>query len=543
MMTRTRSPEGVGLIRSIWIVALFVFAALLWTPTAVAQAPVAPTITQSEIEILRGADIVQPATVYYKRVRPGQSLEDVADETLGVLRIPRPSDLDAIQYTDRSRGFAVNLQHAMIVADGQLVDVQISDRAARGPASTSAVAHELLIIRPPTDDAFDVAVPDGLECARLEPGSADDQQSRGRLFDNRPCKQVRGIETVVDVAAWYDVSLTNSRSGMRTAAGATHNARELRGWLRSLAPGGEQIRFVLVATPPAIERPTVMTVRRDTTVLGPTLATIDGEFRINRVSTSGFEWITTAAALGGPNRSDLPGRTGPRYEATRLKGDLTTTVRWNATPDQRYELSLFGSTQPTFSSQDVGDHHDVPYGASVAARFGAPNKVGVELRLEGSYEDDAFQRNTLASGDQRVRFLLGLDRGSLITGRTHWRLSAGPTYFVDRNGIWETRDNARQLGYTVDGIFTRVVSTRLPTLLSVGGVVNQSWGYVQDTGNSNLSLTGRLSAKPRLNIGGTMVALGPVVYLGHTDSDYATVPGVTENNAQFGVELMTWVTF
>jgi hypothetical protein len=114
---------------------------------------------------------------------------------------------------------------------------------------------------------------------------------------------------------------------------------------------------------------------------------------------------------------------------------------------------------------------------------------------------------------------------------------------VDRNGIFETRGNARQLGYTVDGVVSRVVDTRIPTLLTVGGAVNQSWGYVQDTGNTNLSLAGRLSAKPRLNIGGTMVALGPVVYLSHTDSDYAEVPGFTENNAQFGVELMTWVTF
>lgn len=543
MTTRTCSRKGAGSIRMLWIAPLLVFAALLWAPLAVAQDPVAPTIPQSEIEIRRGADIVQPPTVFYKRVNAGQSFDDVADESLGVLRIPRPSDLDAIQYTDRSRGFAVNLQHAMIVADGQIVDVQVSDRAARGAAAASAVAHELLIIRPPADDAFDVTVPDGLECARLEPGSDEDRGSRGRLFDDRPCKQVRGVETVVDVASWYDVSLTNSLSGIRTAAGSSHNARELRGWLRSLAPGGEQVRFVLVATGPTVERPTIVTTRRDTTILGPTLATIDGEFRINRVSTSGFEWITTAAALGGPNRSDLPGLAAPRYQATRLKGDLTTTVRWNATPEQRYELSLFGSTQPTFSSQDVGDHHDVPYGASVAARFGAPQKVGVELRLEGSYEDDPFQRNTLASGDQRVRFLLGLDRGSLITGRTHWRLSAGPTYFVDRNGIWETRSTARQLGYTVDGVFSRVVRTRIPTLLTVGGGVNQSWGYVQDSGNTNLSLAGRLSAKPRLNIGGTMVALGPVVYLSHTDSDYAEGAGFTENNAQFGVELMTWVTF
>lgn len=512
-------------------------------PTAVAQVPVAPTIPGTEIEIRRGADIVQPPLVSYKRVLQGDAFDTAPDDTLGVLRIPRPSDLDAIQYVDRSRGFAVNLQHAMIVADGQIVDVQVSDRAVRGAASSSRVEHELLIIRPPADDAFDVAVPDGLECARLEPGSEEDQQSRGRLVDDRPCKQVRGVETVIDVASWFDVSLTNVYSGLRTVSNDNHNARELRGWLRSLAPGGEQVRFVIVATSPAPERPTAVATRLDTTILGPTLATVDGQFRVNRVSTSGFEWITTAAALGGPNRSDLPGRTGPRYEANRLKGDLTTTVRWNASPDHRYELSLFGSTQPTFSSQAVGDHHDVPYGASVAARFGPPQRTGVELRLEGSYEDDPFQRSSLGNGDQRARLLFGLDHGSLLKGNTHWRLSAGPTYFVDRSSIWETRPDARQLGYSVDGVFSRVVNTRIPTLLSVGGVVNQSWGYVQDTGNTNLSVAGRLSAKPRLNIGGTMVALGPVVHLSHTDSDYAAVAGFTENNVQAGVELTTWIKF
>ncbi|MFO8099017.1 MAG: hypothetical protein R6T83_05260, partial [Salinibacter sp.] len=385
--------------------SLLVLWTLLLAPAGHAQEPVAPTLSGTEIEIRRGADIVQPATVSYKHVRQGQSVEDAPDEPLGVLRIPRPADLDAIQYTDRSLGVAVNLQHAMIVADGQLVDVQVSDRAVRGAASSSAVEHELLIIRPPTADAFDVAVPDGLECARLDPGSDDDRQSRGRLFDERPCKQVRGVETVVDVASWFDVSMTNAYSGIRTASDASHNARELRGWLRSLAPGGEQIRFVIVATTPAPERPTAVATRLDTTVLNPALAPIDGRFRVNTVSSSGFEWITTAAALGGPNRSDLPGRAGPRYEATRLKGDLTTTVRWNATPDQRYDLSLFGSTQPTFSDQAVGDHHDVPYGAHLAARFGPPQHMGVELRIEGSYEDDPFQRNTRASGDQRARVL------------------------------------------------------------------------------------------------------------------------------------------
>jgi len=528
-------------------IGLLVFAlAVLLVPSADAQTPVAPSIERAEIEIKRGTDIVQPPSVFYKRILKGQDPAIVAGDSLGLLRIPRPRDLDAIQYTDRGLGFTVNLQHAMVVADGQIVDVGVSDRAVGHRLSTNGpgIQDELILIRPPSEDAFDIAIPDGLTCKRLEPGSEEDLRTRGRLYGDVPCKQVRGVETVVDVAAWFDASLTNSLSGVRAQVSRLHNARELRGWLQSLAPGGERVRFVLVATPP---EQTVVAERAPTrldTILVSPVAPVEGLFRTETVSASGFEWITTLAAMSGPNRSDLPGQTAPRYRANRLKGDVATTLRWRVTSEQRYELTLFGSTQATISDQAVGNHHDVPYGMTIAARFGEYGETGFELRLEGSYEDDPFQRNTLSSGDQRIRVLLGLDHGSILTEKVHWRLGLGPTYFVDRTNIWEVRNDARQLGYSVDGVYSRNVRLlQLPAILSVGAQVYQSWGYVKDTGNDNLTLTGRLSVKPRLNLGGTTIAVGPVVYLGHVRNDYAEIPGFDESNAQFGVELTSWITF
>ena len=538
------------LYRFFWIcrfAGLFAGAALLGAVPSDAQTPVAPAVDRVDIQIERGDDIVQPPAVFYKRVLDGQDPALVRGDSLGLLQVPRPEALDAIPYVDRGLGVAVNLQHAMVVEDGQVVDVQVSP-AATGRQSSSLAAEvrdELIVLRPPESDAFDVAIPDGLTCKRLEPGSREDRATRGRLYGDVPCKQVRGIETVVDVAAWYEASMTHPQTGVRARPNGFHNARELRGWLRSLAPGGEQVRFVLVATPPAkaVAAPRVAPIL-DTVLVAP-VAQVEGTFRIETVPTSGFEWITTLGALRGPNRSGLPGRPNdPRYEADRVKGDAMTTLRWSVSPQQRYEVTLFGSTQASLSDNPVGNHHDVPYGLRLAARFGEPGRTGLELRLEGSYEDDPFQRNTLSTGDQRIRVLFGLDRGSVRTGPTHWRLSLGPTYFVDRSNIWETREDARQLGYSLDGVYHRNVEfLRLPALLSAGVRMDQSWGYVQDAGNRNFSVTGRLSAKPRVDFGGTMIAIGPVLYLHHMDSEYADTPGFDESNAQLGVELTSWITF
>ncbi|PEN14894.1 hypothetical protein CRI94_00950 [Longibacter salinarum] len=533
-------------LRTLRAALLAIVVVLCFVPAVQAQVPVKPGIERAGIEIKRGLDIVQPPSVFYKRVLRNAA-RPIRVDSLGILRVPRPQDLDAIQYRDRSLGFAINLQHAMVVSDGQIVDVDVSNQAVRGTSGgTDRIEEEVIILRPPPEDAFDVAIPDGLECVELKPGSAEDVASRGRLHavDGQrpaPCKQVQGVETVIDVAAWYDASMTNALTGVRARSQRFHNARELRGWLKSRAPGGEQVRFILVATPPAEDR---IVFRERPGVDNLPLQPINVNVTFTEVSESGFEWITTLAGLGGPNRSDLPGAPGPRYSARRFKGDAMTAVRWNVSPNQRYEIQLFGSTQAAISDEAPGNHHDVPYGMSLAARFGERNATGFEIRIEGSYEDDPFQRNTLRRGDQRIRVLGGFDHGHLLTSRTQWHLAAGPTYFVDRVNIWEVRDDGRQLGYTVDAAFHRnTVLFRLPSIFSVAGQLYQSFGYVQDTGNSNLTVRGRIAAKPRFIVGGTMLALGPVAHVEYTDSDYADIPGFSETNVQVGLEVTSWITF
>lgn len=512
----------------------------------VAQAPVKPGVERAGIEIRRGLDIVQPPTVYYKRVYEDAARSSRMD-SIGILRVPRPRDLDAIEYRDRSLGFAVNLQHAMVVSDGLIVDVDISRQAENGTrAGTPAIVEELIILRPPENDAFDVAVPDELKCVDLKPGSAEDLASRGSLYSPEnglpaPCKQVQGIETVVDVAAWYEASMTNPLTGVRATRDRFHNARELRGWLRSRAPGGEQVRFVIVATPPERER-FVFRERPgpDNLPFGSINVVVD----YRPISESGFELITSLAALTGPNRSDLPGSPGPQYRARRLKGDALTTLRWNVSSSQRYELHLFGSTQAAISDDAPGNHHDVPYGVSLGARFGERTGTGFALRIEGSYEDDPFQRNTLRSGDQRIRIMAGVDHGHIFANRTQWHVAIGPTYFVDRVNIWENRSDGRQLGYSIDGGLNRNVRfMRLPSILSAEGHLHHSFGYVQDSGNGNFSLMGRVAAKPRFLLGGTMLAAGPVAHVSYTESRYADIPGFSETNVQVGLELTSWISF
>ena len=527
--------------------ALFIFfLAALFAPVAHAQAPVKPGVERAGIEIRRGLDVVQPPVVYYKRVLRNAA-RPVRVDSLGVLKVPRPRDLDAIEYRDRSLGFAINLQHAMVVSDGQIVDVDVSNQAIRRTGNgTNRVEEEVIILRPPPEDAFDVAIPDGLECVVLEPESQDDLESRGSLYapDGErpaPCKQVQGVETVVDVAAWYEASMTNVLTGVRARSQRFHNARELRGWLKSRAPGGEQVRFVLVATPPGKDR-IVYRERPGLDNLPLNDFTVDVTF--TEVSESGFEWITTLGALAGPNRSGLPGDPGANYSARRFKGDAVTAVRWNMSPDHRYEVKVFASTHATISDEAPGNHHDVPYGLSLAARFGERGRTGVEVRVEGSYEDDPFQQNTLRRGDQRIRVLAGLDHGHLLNSRTQWHVAVGPTYFVDRVNIWEDRRDGRQLGYSVDASFNRNTKLfRVPSIFTLGGQAYHTFGYVQDTGNSNLTLRTRLAVKPRFVIGGTMLAVGPVAHLDYTDSNYADIPGFSETNVQLGLEVTSWIVF
>lgn len=533
--------------RQQWQFVISVWVLLLVTtpPVALAQVPVAPSVERSDIEVRRGADIVQPQALFYKSVQEGGDPALVAGDSVGMMQVPRGQELDAIAYRDRLLGYAVNVQYAMVVADGQVIDVEVSDYVVRRTGTSAR--QELFVLRPPTEDAFDIAVPDGLECKRLTPNSDEDLRTRGRLYGNMPCKQVPGVETVVDVAAWYDASLTNIRSGVRAQPGPGHSARELRGWLRSTAPRGEQVRFGIVVTPPPIQVAIgPAAIRMDTVIVRP-IMTFDEEIRVDvaTVSPSGFEWITTVGVLQGPNRSDLPGQPNlPRYRANRLKGDVTTILRWRATEEQRYDLTLFGSTQPTFSNDAVGNHHDVPYGVQLGARFGERDETGMDLRLEGSYEDDPFQRNTLSSGDQRIRLLVGLDHGTLLQTDTHWRLSIGPTYFVDRPNIWEDRELARQLGYSLDGELNRLLQVRrFVTLFNVEAKMVQSWGYISDAGNNNLELAGRVSLKPRFRVGSNYLALGPVLYLGQTISNYETSTDVDESNVQFGLEMRSMILF
>jgi hypothetical protein len=546
MTTRAQFVARRRTTVSALIVVLGVLLSVLGAAPVQAQAPVKPGVERAAIEIKRGSDVVQPPAVLYKRILDGEDAALVPGDSLGVLKIPRPRELDAIQYTDSGLGFAVNLQHAMIVRDGQVVDVRVSEQAVgrRPSPGASSVQSEILILRPPPEDAFDIAIPDGLECKRLEPGSREDTLTRGRLYGDLPCKQVAGVETVVDVKAWYEASMTNSLTGQRAVSGTRHNARELRGWLRSLARDGEQVRFVMVATPPERTRiaeraPT----RLDTIVVAP-IARIDGVFRIEHTRASNFEWVTTLAALTGPNRTGLPGSTLPRYASNRIKGDAITSMRFNVSDRQRYEVTFFGSTQASLSDHAAGNHHDVPYGLSLAARFGEKAGTAFEVRLEGSYEDDPFQRNTLSTGDQRVRLLLGVDHGSILTEPAHLRLSAGPTYFVDRTNIWEVRSDGRQLGLSARGTYSRNVHLfRLPAILTVGGHLDRSWGYIRDTGNRHPALSGRFSAKPRFRLGGTTLAVGPVLYLAHTRSAYPQIDGFAETDAQFGLEMTSWITF
>lgn len=464
-----------------------------------------PSVKEENVHIKRGQDIVQIPSLWYQE-------GNQSPDSLGVLRVARPaSDPDAVTYPDAQRNFPVNLQLATFVRDGQVAELPISQEVVDGTVSGR------IIIRPPADDFYDIAEPFGVE----------------------PIKQVPGEETIVDAREWYEAALYSPITKTRAPENEFHNTRELRGRLRSTARGGETVYFVIAASkqirPQAVLPPTVPPIT-ERVVIPEVRAT----FTFETIRPPNLDWITTTAVMAGPNRADIPGRrNSDSYEATRVKGDISSTLRWRADENERYEITFYGSSQATFGNS--GNHHDVPYGLAFAARFG--QEKAFEIRAEAGYEDDPWQAQSFGTGDERLRVLFGYDRAR---SALNWRLSVGPTYFRDRQSSWEGgRSDARELGLSALATVSKRfrADAQMPVTLSLLGQADQTWGYIRDAGNSNLSLAGRISLKPSFYVQTTEIALGPVAYIGYTDSAYDEIAGFSEFNAQFGVEATTKVRF
>lgn len=486
---------------ALWILLL----SLLTGPALAQEGPpvVPPSVERAAIEIERGRDIVQPLSLWYQEgTKPPDSL--------GVLRVPccGTGEPDAITYPDAVDQFPVNLQVAIFVRDGQIAEVPISTNVLRG------VTPGRIIIRSAPDDYYDIAEPFGVE----------------------PIKQVPGDETIIDVRAWYQAALQTPSSETMAPADEFHTIRELRGQLRSTAREGESVYFVIVAG--RVEPPVVtLTPIPPERVVAPVLkATID--LRLREMARPRLDWTTTTALLAGPNRADLPGRPSSTYNAFRVRGHVESTLRWHANPTESYSFTVFGSSQPTFAKSD--SHHDVPYGLSLSARFGAARAI--ELRAEASYEDDPFQAQGFQSGDERLRLMLGYDYETATTRR---RVSIGPTYFRDQTSVWErNRTDARELGFTLEGLWgEQVKAAGFTTTIRSLVAINQSWGYIQDAGTRNTTLEGRLAIKPNFSVGSTRMEFGPAAYVQYVSNDYDTMPGFTELNAQAGLELTTHIKF
>ncbi len=479
---------------------------------------VAPSVQEARVQILRGRDIVQPPSLWYQQGRyldTEQSPDRIAwntPDSLGVLRIPccDTGDPDAITYPDAINRFPVNLQVATFVRDGQISELPVSQSVVEGRRPAR------IIIKPPLEDRWDIAIP--------------------LPRDVRSSIQQPGDSTVIDAREWYRNALRNPVTGQLAPPDSFNTVREMRGQLLSTAPGGETVFFLIVARQSRVSPAPLPYAEQRLRVIPPDSITIYFP-PVLTVQAPNLDWKTTTALMVGPNRADIPDRSDA-YRAVRVKGDVRSTLRWWATPTESYLFAVFGSSQATFGN--TGRHHDVPYGLAIAARFGG--NTAVELRAEASQEDDPFQAQGFQTGDQRLRLLLGYDYMGANSNR---RVSVGPTYYRDLQSSWEGgRSDARELGISVEGIWEeRLQIGRLPFMLESSTVLNQSWGYVRDTGNSNTTVAGRLAAKPQFRISTTRVGFGPVIYLQYVNNEYADISGFSEFNAQFGLEVTSHILF
>jgi hypothetical protein len=472
---------------------------LLLPNTASAQdQTVAPRDTVHNIRIDRGQDIVQPPSLWYQE-------GDAAPDSLGIIRVPRTDDPDEIRYPDANRGYPVYLQHATFVRDGQVAEVSLSDRVLSGEVQGR------IIIRPPADDFYDIAEPFEVGTIRQEPG----------------------VETIIDAREWYRASLINRRTGLEATADAFQATRELRGRLRSTATGGESVLFYLVAS-----RPTAREIQQ-IQIVGAPRSIIERPVPVTRFLTiretppPQAEWITRVGVFAGPNSAGLPALQEDRYTALRIRGDFTSTLRLNVGNSRSFDVSIYSATQPTLSPD--GNHHDVPYGIALAARFGVD--LSFVLQAIATYEDSPFQTQGFDEGDQRLRLLVGLDKNR---ERSRYQLRLGPTYFRDQPGVLpgDNREPARELGYSAYGryISNQRVAGR-PFVWESDLHVDQSWGYVQDTGNSNFIAEGRTAFKREFTVGSGTFSIGPAVFGQYINNIYSETAGFDEFSILFGFEM------
>lgn len=483
-----------------------------------AQAPVPPSIQEARVHILRGQDVVQAPSLWYQE-------GDSEPDSLGIIRIPRgPSDRNAVMFRDASRGFDVNLQHATLTSNGDVTEVRIPTEVLRGERPAR------FIIRPPAEDFYDVAYPEGVEALETVPGE----------------------QTVIDVHAWYTsagsralalapVRSTSIRSASARSDGPRINdlplTRELRGVLQSTAPGGERVQFYLtVRQDMPLERPEPrelalfqpISVERS----GPTITRQRIVYR-DRPSAAKLEWITRIGFMAGPSRATLPRGQNQQYNATRGRGDISTAMRWHTSEDLWFQTGVFAASQPTVGSEQ--SHHDVPYGLQFATRVG--NRRAFMFIGDAALEDAPFQQQSFSKSDQRLRMLMGLD---VESARNSYRIMAGPTYFRDQPSIFEERTDARQAGVSVLAKWERPFElAAAPLVADAWGRADQSWGFITDAGSANTHAITRLALRYRFNLGISTMELGPVLVGQYHDSRFESVDGISEWSLLGGIELKT----
>ncbi|MGM0704474.1 MAG: hypothetical protein ACQETP_01010 [Bacteroidota bacterium] len=479
------------------------------SPAAYAQTPtpVAPSIQEARIHVLRGQDVVQAPSLWYQE-------GDSAPDSLGVIRIPRASqDRHAITFRDSDSGFDINLQHATLMHNGDIAEVRVPEAVLRGERPAR------FIIRPPDDDFYDVTYPGGTEALETTPGE----------------------QTVIDVHEWYTGAESRSLTLAPIRADRRVNdlplTRELHGVMESTASGGERVRFYLtVRQDMPLERaaPRELTLFQPISVErpGPAITRQQIVYR-DRPSDAKLEWITRIGFMAGPNRATLPRNQNQEYNATRGRGEITTAMRWHTSESLWFQTGVFAVSQPTVNADE--SHHDVPYGLQFATRVG--ERRAFMFIGDAALEDMPFQEQNFSKSDQRLRMLMGID---VQNPHSSYRVMLGPTYFRDQPSIFETRSDARQAGVSVLAQWTRPFELGgAPLVADAWTRTDQSWGFITDAGSSNIHTTTRLALRYRFNLGISTLELGPVLMGQYHKSQFDHVDGLSEWSALGGIELKT----
>lgn len=334
--------------------------------------PVKPNPVQTSQLNPRGADVVEPASVYLVRGDSGESVDSLY---LGLAKIPDPrrEEEGAFTNVDLDTGTLIRLGGAWIYGDNGRRRI-VSFRLGSGDRL-----------------AFRMGPHDVVESTQ---GVA-------------PHAQIPGVETTFELDALYGSALPAAQDDGISDVSSRPRIALLK--MRSTFPRGEAVDLAVILAPDALPAARILqpiaVVHRDTVILQPKYEVV-----INRtypVVRSLAALVSVETGYGGSfSRTAVPSTIIPQFASGGRAGDLYFDTYLQLRQHQnRWTLRAVGTSAVTATDITEVRHHQIAlFGL---ARFESGDRRFILAQMNAELRDKPYQEFDLNSADYSGSMFVG----------------------------------------------------------------------------------------------------------------------------------------